>query len=217
MAETDWHRKLMGNSIEMLDARYEADEDVYVSGNLLIFYVKGNKRRHVAPDTFVVFGVPKYERPNYLIWEEGRSPDVAFEFTSSSTHKEDIKKKFLLYQDVLKVREYFLFDPFGDYLDPPLRGFRLVNGIYKPIRLLKGRLPSRVLGLHLERDGKNLRLYDPTTDAWLLTNGERIERAEAESQRKDFEIERKDLELRRKDAENERLRLELEQLRQRLR
>jgi len=203
MAETDWHRMLMTYNIELLDTRYAADEDVYVSGNLLIYYVKGDKRRHISPDTFVVFGVPKHPRPNYLIWEEGKSPDVAFEFTSSSTRNEDVKKKFLLYQDVLKVREYFLFDPFGDYLDPPLRGFRLVNGIYKPIRLLKGRLPSRVLGLHLERDGKSLRLYDPAMDAWLLTNSERAERAETELQRK--------------DAENERLRLELEQLRQRLR
>jgi hypothetical protein len=29
-----------------------------------------------------------------------------------------------IYQDTLCVRECFLFDPDGDYLDPPLQGYR---------------------------------------------------------------------------------------------
>lgn len=189
MAETDWHRILMTMCIETLDVRYAADMNVYVSGNLLIFYSEGNRRKHLSPDVFVVFGVPKHPRPNFLLWEEGKGPDVVFELTSSSTRNEDLKSKFLLYQDVLKVREYFLFDPFGDHLDPPLRGFRLHNAIYKPIRPVKERLPSRVLGLHLERDGKELRLYDPATDSVLPTTSERLEIAEAENERLRQEID----------------------------
>jgi Uma2 family endonuclease len=152
MAETDWHRDLMVEVIETLKARYAADPDVYVTGNLLLFYEKGNKRRHVSPDCFVTFGVPKGDRENYLMWEEGKGPDVAFEITSSSTRSEDVKKKFLLYQDRLGVTEYFLFDPREDYLTPSMQGFRRVRGKFRPIRPVGGRLHCKVLGLDLERD-----------------------------------------------------------------
>jgi Uma2 family endonuclease len=183
VAETDWHRELMFHLIAALHAFYAAVRDVYVSGNLLLFYERGNKRKHVSPDVFVVKGVPKHQRPNYLLWEEGKGPDVIFELTSSSTKREDLVKKFGLYRDVLKVREYFLFDPLGDYLDPPLQGFRLAKGDYVPIRPVHGRLPSKVLGLHLDRDGKQLRLYNPLTGEWLPTPEEAVQRAEAEVER----------------------------------
>ncbi len=195
IAETDLHRELMFDLIKALQAYYAADPMVYVSGNLLLFYVPGDRLRHLSPDVFVVKGVPKRERPNYLTWEEGKGPDVVIELTSSSTRDEDVQDKYQLYQNSLRVPEYFLFDPMGDYLDPPLRGYRLREGKYAPIRPFRGRLPSKVLGLHLERHGRSLRLYEPTAKQWLLTPAERIAQAEAEA---------------------ERLRRELEQLRRRL-
>src|SRR5438105_2260589 len=133
MAETDLHYRLMADSRETLDARYADDPNIYVSGNLLMFYVPENKRRHVAPDVFVVKGVKKKLRDNYLVWEEGKSPDAIIEITSKSTRKEDTSKKFKIYRDILKVREYFLFDPRGDYLQPTLQGYRLARGDYVPI------------------------------------------------------------------------------------
>jgi Uma2 family endonuclease len=180
MAETDWHRILMTALIQSLDAWYATDPMVYVSGNLLLFYQRGNKRRHVSPDVFVVKGVPKRRRPNYHVWEEGKGPDMITELTSSSTRAEDIKKKFFLYQDTLQVQEYFLFDPLGDYLDPPLRGYRLQRGRYAAIRAVEGRLPSKVLGLHLEGVGEELRLFDLATGQWLTTPEERAAKAVAE-------------------------------------
>src|SRR4051794_34952273 len=68
MAETDHHRKLMTDLIQTLDAYYADEPMVYVSGNLLLFYERGNKRRHRSPDVFVVKGVPKGDRDNYLLW-----------------------------------------------------------------------------------------------------------------------------------------------------
>src|SRR5437870_767858 len=62
MAETDYHRDQMTDSIKTLQAFFADEPMVYVSGNLLIFYVPGNKRRHVSPDVFVVFGVKKGKR-----------------------------------------------------------------------------------------------------------------------------------------------------------
>src|SRR5258707_7998486 len=114
MPETDWHRDLMHMLIAILKIFYRAQPRLYVSGNLLLFYQRGNKRRHVSPDVFVVKGVAKGDRPNYLLWEEGKGPDIVIELTSSSTRKADLNKKFNLYQNTLKVKEYFLFDPYED-------------------------------------------------------------------------------------------------------
>lgn len=173
MAETDWHLVNMMDSIQTLKGWFEPEPRTYVAGNMLMFYVPGNKRKHVSPDVFVVKGIAKHMRPNYLIWEEGKAPDAMIEMTSKSTAKEDVGLKFELYRDVLKVQEYFLFDPREEYLDPSLQGFRLSHGKYLPIKPIDGRLPSKVLGLHLEHDGWRLRFYDPQTKQQLLTPSER--------------------------------------------
>jgi Uma2 family endonuclease len=199
MAETDFHRKLMTLVIDTLIAWFEGRPDVYVSGNLLVFYEKGNKRRHVAPDCFVVFGVPNYDRQNFLIWDEGRSPAVVIEITSKTTRAEDTKKKFALYRDVLRVPEYYLFDPKAEYLKPSLQGFRSVDGVYVPIEPADERFPSQQLGLHLARDGQLLRFWNPATQGNVSTPVERLS------------VERQLLE-----AETEQLRQEIEALRRRL-
>jgi Uma2 family endonuclease len=141
----------------------------------------------VAPDVFVVRGVPKLPpRKYYLLWEEGRGPDVVIEITSATTRREDRTKKWTLYRDVLKVPEYFQFDPTEDYLEPSLQGHRLQEGQYVPIAAVAGRLPSAVLGLHLERRGVELRFHDPATGRCLPTPREQaaaLQEAEAEIQR----------------------------------
>ena len=222
MAETDYHRELMSTLIDTLKAYYADDPAVYVSGNLLLFYEEKNKRKHVSPDVFVVPGVPKHLRPNYLLWEEGCGPRFVVELTSSSTRKEDTHKKKTLYQNVLKVREYFLFDPLGDYLKPSMQGWRLVRGVYEEIAEVAGRLPSETTGLHLERDGRILRLWNPETERWLLTPTQQAEeareRADQARQRADVAREQSDqarelAEAAREqgEAENARLRRLLEQ------
>jgi Uma2 family endonuclease len=155
----------------------------------LLFYVRGDRLRHLSPDVFVVKGVPNYPRDNYLLWEEGHPPSIVIELTSSSTKDEDIHDKYALYQDSIGVYEYFLFDPFGDYLKPPFRGYRLRQGKYVAIKSVKSRLPSKSLGLHLERDGRDLRLFDPTTQKRLLTPLERIAQVEADNERLRREVE----------------------------
>jgi Uma2 family endonuclease len=154
VAETDWHLDAMIILLETLKRFYAADPTTYVAGNMLVFYEPGNKCKHVSPDVFVVKGVPKHQRPNFLIWEEGKGPDLVIELTSATTRKEDFKQKFQVYRDIMKVREYFLFDPREDYLDPPMQGYRLQGGEYRPIEPLDDRLPSEVLGLHLVRQGR---------------------------------------------------------------
>jgi Uma2 family endonuclease len=183
MAETPRHCQNMTDSIEVLEVWFADDPKVYVSGNMSIYYERGNPRKHISPDVFVVRGVAKdKERRMYLVWEEGgKNPDAVIEMTSKSTRKEDIKDTFGTYQDTLKVREYFLFDSYAEYLDPPLLGYRLRQGRYAPIRPSKGRIPSQVLGLHLERDGWQLRFFDPTTQRQLLTHREAREHVESQN------------------------------------
>ncbi len=208
--ESDWHRDLMCNLIEILDGFYAADPRVYVSGNLLIFYEPGNRRRHVSPDVFVVKGVAKHPRPNYIIWREGKSLDVAIELTSAKMRRADCQRKFVLYRDVLRVQECFLFDPFGDFLDPPLQGYRLRGGRYHPIKAVAGRFPSRVLGLHLEREGINLRLWNPATNEHLPTAEEELRAKDVALHAKDEALQEEIESRRLAEAEVERLRASFE-------
>ena len=126
MAESDVHRDLMIDLIAMLREYFHDDPQVYISGNLLLYYQEGNPRRSVAPDVFVVKGVPGGRRRIYKLWEEGQPPDVVFEVTSPSTRGEDLRTKHDLYAR-LGVTEYFLFDPLGEYLRPPLQGHQLTQ------------------------------------------------------------------------------------------
>jgi len=217
MGETDLHRQDMVDVIETLEDHYAGDPDVYVTGNLLLFYERGNRRKHVSPDAFVVFGVPKLPRRDYyLLWEEGRPPDVVIEITSKTTRREDQHKKRLIYRDILKVPEYFQFDPTRDYFKPPLQGFRLVAGDYVAIDRVHGRLPSEKLGLHLEQAADQLHLFDPVAKRRLLTPRERANQETAARIRAEAERDRAQAAHLRAEAQNELLRLENEALKRRL-
>src|ERR1051326_5715528 len=124
MAETDVHRQLLMDLIFTLSNFFREDLDVYVSGDLLLYYVEGNPHKCVAPDVFVVRGVSKEQRRIYKLWEEGHPPDVVIELSSRQTWREDWLTKLQLYAK-LGVKEYFLFDPEYDYLPEPLIGSRL--------------------------------------------------------------------------------------------
>src|SRR5271154_5942886 len=84
MAETDTHRVCMVTNIDRLE-RFFAGLKVYVSGNLLIYYVKDNPRKSVAPDTFVVKNCKPGKRTIFKIWTERRKPDFVLENTSKTT------------------------------------------------------------------------------------------------------------------------------------
>ncbi len=169
MGETDWHRKAMMALIEMLEARYRDRQDVYVSGNLFVYYEKGKPSSVFAPDAFVVFGVSKRERRTYKLWEEGgKAPDVVFEVSSESTSLEDEGSKKVICRR-LGVSEYFLYDPEQAYLEPPLQGFRLTNGRYQLLTPDANGLYSQQLDLYLRLEGQQLRLIDAATGEHLLT------------------------------------------------
>jgi Uma2 family endonuclease len=174
MAETDVHLDCMIRIRNLLRWRYRG-ERVYVGSNLLVYYVQGDPRKSVAPDDFVVKDCPSGDRRTFKVWEEGRAPTVVFEITSLSTRKEDEVKKPRLYAR-MGVKELILFDPLAEYLDPPLQGFRFVDGKKLPILPdATGALESRELGVRLRAEDGELVMYDIATGERLLTGQESAE------------------------------------------
>lgn len=166
LAETDVHAELFIDLRTALQNHFRDQPDVYVSGNLLIYYVQGNPKKNVAPDVFVVRGVEKRQRRIYQLWEEGVAPQVVIELTSRRTWREDLQEKWRLYEE-LGVQEYFIFDPEYDYLDEALAGYRLQEGRYAALAAPERRLHSEVLGLDLVDTGVTLRLFDPVNEKFL--------------------------------------------------
>ncbi|MGE0487871.1 MAG: Uma2 family endonuclease [Vulcanimicrobiota bacterium] len=166
MGETDEHRDQMIALIQTLSDYFRDDPQVYVTGDLLLFYEEGNKRKHLSPDVMVVQGVEKRRRKHYLLWREGKAPDLVFEITSASTRKEDMGKKRRLYA-TLGVREYVLFDPRQEYLEPRLRLLRWNGEDYVPV---VGKLVLETIGLELAVVNDELRLARP--DGTLLATRE---------------------------------------------
>jgi len=183
ITETDKHRRELTAIVEELIAFFKNVPDVYVSGNLMLYYEEGNPSAFVSPDVFVVKGVSKRERRVYKTWEEGKAPDFALEITSRSTRLEDLGNKRALYAE-LSVSEYFIYDPLQEYLKPALQGYRLRGAEYEPLRAdADGKIHSDALNLDLQIVQGDLRLYDARTQKYLLTPLEaqaEVERLQAE-------------------------------------
>lgn len=212
MAETDAHRDNMVAVIEALKDRYRDRPDVYVSGNMFIYYEEGNPSAAFAPDGFVIFGVPKRQRRIYRLWEESNQvPDVVFEVTSRKTWPDDEGNKKAVCRR-LGVREYFLYDPYGEYLEPPLQGYRLQAAKYVPMSAeADGGLYSEVLELYLYVEEWMLRLVDARTGEHLLTPLESYAaHREAEARAEAEATARREAEARLAEAEAELARMRAE-------
>ncbi|HYX23971.1 MAG TPA: Uma2 family endonuclease [Thermoanaerobaculia bacterium] len=181
MAETPQHAQVMYDLIFGLREWYAPVSDVWVAGNLFLYYEKGNPRARVAPDLLVAKGVKKWDRPNYQVWEDG-PPALVVEVTSKKTRRKDQDVKKPLYER-LGIKECVLFDPLAEYLRPSLQGFRLLRGSYQPIPLeADGSLRSQTTGLWLKREGQRLRLVEVATGERLLWAEEKsAAHAEAEA------------------------------------
>jgi Uma2 family endonuclease len=186
MAETTLHRRIMTDLIQGLERQFRDAPDVWVGGNLFFYFEQERPQAVVAPDVLLVKGVRKWDRPIYKLWEEGRVPSLVVEVTSGSTRDEDLSKKKGIYQR-LGVEEYFLFDPYGDYLEPRLQGYRLEGRSYVPmIPQPDGSLASSTAGLILRPEGERLRLVDPVAGPllWMEELEEELARLRAELDRK---------------------------------
>ena len=183
MAETPKHQQVMIDCMDMLRNHFREVSDVYIGGNMLLYYEEGNPRKSISPDVFMVRGLFQKDLRTYKTWEQPPTLDFVLEVASPSTFENDFTVKKGIYAKILRVKEYYIYDPYGE-IEPAFIGFRLVGEVYQEIAFVEGCLLSEVLGLALgERDGL-LRLYDPATNIWLSTSQEQadVERTRAEQE-----------------------------------
>ncbi len=188
MADSDAQANAMREATAALRLHFRDRRDrVYVTSDTFVYYREDDAQARVAPDVFVVLGVPAGDRDSYFVWLEGRVPQWVLEVASRSTVGADLKRKRDLYER-LGVREYWQFDPTGETLGrlagQRLQGHVLEAGGYAPLRLRRdGSARSRVLGLELEVQGRLLRFRDPETGL-LIPILEESEPARQEESRK---------------------------------
>lgn len=177
------------------------DRDAFVGGNMFVYYstAQVRDRDFKGPDVFVVLDVPRGERKSWVLWEEGKAPDVVIELLSQSTAQRDKTEKKQIYQNCLRVTEYFWYDPFNP---DDWAGFVLQRGTYTPLQLDdSGRLVSQELGLSLVRWSGQYKDANAVWLRWATLNGELLptegelaaqarQRAESERQRADRLAER---------------------------
>ena len=192
MSENDSQFTVIIETATTLRQQYADRPDVYVGGDMLMYYRMNDNQTRVAPDVFAVFGVTdKRPRNSWIVWREGQPPDFVLEVASPGTWRRDGAAKRDIYAE-MGVTEYWRFDPTGECFSPPLVGERLGDdGQYHPIPLdtdadgyLRGH--SEVLGLDLcaSLDGR-LRLYDPVSGEWLRNHYEEAAAREAEAARRE--------------------------------
>lgn len=174
VAETYVHLYALLVTLEVL-RQYLDGQQATVLCNQFLYYSRGYPKLRVAPDVMVIFNVAPGGRDNYKTWEEGQIPSVIFEMTSAGTKEQDEGFKKSLYAQ-LGVREYWQFDPRGEWLPGQLRGYRLhpspneeqQDDFYEPIT--DGR--SEPLQLRLEADGQLIAFYREDAGEKLLIPGE---------------------------------------------
>ncbi len=189
--ETERHRKQMELLITTLEPWLVERQLGYVNGNMFVYYTL-EQLRHLhfkGPDVFVVLDVPLGERKSWVSWQEGKTPDIVIELLSDSTKNYDKTEKKLVYQNHLKVAEYFWYDPFNP---TDWKGFRLMGGTYQEISLdAQQRLISQELGLALVRWSGTFHQVQATWLRWATLEGELLWLPEeAEKQRADAEAQR---------------------------
>ena len=211
MAESPKHQQVMIDCMDILRSHFRGFVDVYIAGNMLLYYEEGNPRKSVSPDVFMVRGLSKKELRTYKTWEQPPTLDFVLEVASPSTYAKDFNEKKAIYEQILRVKEYCIYDPYHE-IDPSFVGFRLVGDVYQEIAFVDGRLPCETLGLELgERDGV-LRLYDPVTETWLGTSPERVDEANARASEAENRASEEARARRDAEAELEKLRAALERL-----
>lgn len=126
-------------------------DDVYVGANMFVYFstlqIKKNDFR--GPDLFIVLNTKKRVRKSWVVWEEGgRTPNVVVELVSPTTEHVDRGEKMRIYSRLLRVANYFIFDPNTLQLD----GFALDTKTNSYVRIepdADGDVECPELGLRL--------------------------------------------------------------------
>ncbi|MBD1807312.1 Uma2 family endonuclease [Microcoleus sp. FACHB-SPT15] len=198
VAETYDHLYALLTTLEVLK-QYLAGCQATVLGNQFLYYAQGFPKLRVAPDVMVIFDVAPGGRDNYKTWQEGQVPSVIFEMTSGGTKEQDQVFKKTLYEQ-LGVKEYWLFDPKGEWVKEQLRGYRLRGDAYEPIQdnrseplQLRLQVEGRLISFTREDTGEKLLIPDElaqTLRQEVLARQQAEKQAQQERQRAEQERQR---------------------------
>jgi len=212
--ETHRHVLQMQLLMDPLRAYLSGHREAFVGGNILVCFSLEQVRNQDfrGPDFFVALDVPKRDRKSWVVWQEGKGPDVVIELLSDSTAAQDKGEKKDVYQNCLRVPEYFWFDPYT----AEWAGFSLRDGQYEPIEVdAQGQLRSQQLGLALVRWEGTYQEESARWLRWARLDGTLLptpqEVAEA-AQRHAEEVERRAAEAQQQAAEAQQRARELEAL-----
>ena len=197
MGENDWQREWIVRIIENLKIVFLGREDVYVSGDLFWYPVKGNNREVTAPDATVVFGRPPQLRRCYKQWEEEDIPPaVVFEVWSPSNTAATLTR-LLRFYNRHGVRECYVYDPASNEFLVYLRTGEGTLGE----RHVGSEWTSPLLGIHFRHSPSSFEIFRPDGSPFE-TVGELYSRAE--EQRRHAEEQRRLAEEQRRHAEEQR-------------
>jgi Uma2 family endonuclease len=219
--ESQRHYDQMHLLTDSLNLAWQDRDDCYVAGNMAVYYSQTQAKRNdfKGPDVFVVLDTVRKERKSWVVWEEERTPDVVIELLSESTEQADRGEKKRIYAKVLKVGEYYLFDPHTGQLEGyELDLQTLTYHSVEPDE--RGQLPCRRLGLSLAVLRGSYRGIETDWLRWIGADGRALphswdldaaasearQRAEQEARRAEHEAERAEHEAERAEHEAERAR-----------
>jgi Uma2 family endonuclease len=212
--ETQRHKMQMDILIETLYPWLEERSDGYVGGNMFLYFsmVQVRNQDFQGPDFFAVLDVPKGERLSWVVWEEGKAPNIVIELLSPSTAAKDKLAKKLTYQNQVRVPEYFWFDPFNP---DDLAGFSLDQGIYQPLfpdaqdRFISQQLQLALVKWYGSYGGvNNIWLRWETLDGVLLPTSQenaikaQVQAQEAQVQARETQTQVQEMQKRSQDLEN---------------
>ena len=182
MAESDLQYVPLTETVSALRVRFSDRSDVYVAGNMLVYYRMNDPSASVAPDVFAVLGTTgNHPRDSWPSGVRARLPTSSWR-SPRRAHGVGTLRRRGTFTLRWECRKYWRFDPTGRCFTPVLVGEMLVDGVYRPRLVsagasgeLRGR--SHVLGLDFVVEPElRLRVYDPDTGERLRNHQE----AEAE-------------------------------------
>jgi Uma2 family endonuclease len=171
MAEGDAHLNAKMGIRDTLRSHFgKIGRRIYVGADIKVYY-PGQKG--FTPDVIAVTDVEPGHRDCWMVSQEGKGVDIAFEVHYRGNWKKDFVTNVTKYA-ALGIREYFIYDIRRN----ALRGYRLPPGgaAYDPIVQHGGRLRSTVLDLELALEGDRLCFY--VGGAMLITGAELVGKLE---------------------------------------
>lgn len=214
MAETDTHRLLLIQTAEFLQ---QAFPEAYVSGNICLYYEEGNPEKMISPDNLLCLRQGPQKKRIYRGWLPNHQLDLVIEFSSRKTKKKDYEEKKQIYEKILQVPYYLIFDPEKltlDLFELKESGYEMVQSNdrgYWPMEGLKLQVGFRLPDALMFFDDQNYPILSKAEQAQLEANRERAAK-EAEQAAKEAAL----LEVEKERATNEALMKELAALKAQL-